>query len=129
MTQTRSFAHTPRSVTSARRFATEALQDAPAEALDAIALMVSELASNCIRHTNTGFDLTINQTEHEIRVEATDAATRQPRMRTPGPDDPDGRGLQIIDMLATKWGVEPVPGDGKTVWFTIRLAPVAGSRH
>jgi anti-sigma regulatory factor (Ser/Thr protein kinase) len=123
MKKTRSFRHTPQSVIAARRFATAALQDAPAETLETVALMVSELASNCVRHTDSGFDLTIIQTRHEIRVEATDHGDGEPSMRSPKPTDPTGRGLQIVDMLAADWGFEHRPASGKTVWFTITPAP------
>jgi hypothetical protein len=40
-------------------------------------------------------------------------------MRTPGPTDPDGRGLQIVDMLASSWGFDALPEGGKTVWFAL----------
>lgn len=119
MTRTMSFTHTPESVTSARRFAGEVLEGAADDARDAVALMVSELASNCIRHTDTGFDLTITRTAAEIRVEATDRGSGKPMVRDPGPSDPDGRGLQIIDMLASSWGFHPLPEGGKTVWFAL----------
>jgi anti-sigma regulatory factor (Ser/Thr protein kinase) len=119
MRRTKSFAHTPASVASARHFAGDALQGALGEVRDTIALMISELASNCIRHTDAGFKLTIIQTASEIRVEATDRGAGKPRMRTPGPTDPDGRGLQIVDMLASSWGFDALPEGGKTVWFAL----------
>ncbi|MET8949132.1 ATP-binding protein, partial [Streptomyces sp. NPDC004542] len=28
-----------------------------------------------------------------------------------------GRGLLLLDAVVGKWGVEPVTGGGKTVWF------------
>ena len=40
-------------------------------------------------------------------------------MRSPKPTDPSGRGLKIIDMLSSDWGVEQSAGAGKTVWFTV----------
>lgn len=120
MTRTRSFPHSPHSVTDARRFATEALPAAPAATLDIIALLVSELASNSVRHTDSGFDLTITAGAREIRVAATDRGAGRPRMRSPAPTDPSGRGLQIVDMLSASWGVEPHP-EGKTVWFTLAV--------
>lgn len=131
MRQTTSFAHAPESVTAARRFATDVLEGAPAAALEVVRLLVSELASNCIRHTDTGFELTIRQTGHEIRVEATDRGSGEPTVRRPGPLDPNGRGLQIIDMLSSAWGVEQSSGVGKTVWFTVELqapAPFESAR-
>lgn len=127
MKQTRSFEHTADSVTGARRFVKEVLRNAPAEVRDAVALMVSELASNCIRHTDSGFDLTISQAGEEIRVAATDCGGGEPRMRTPGPMDPSGRGLQIVNMFSTAWGYESRPGKDKTVWFSVRLDAVTAA--
>jgi hypothetical protein len=101
-----------------------------AETLEAVELMVSELATNCIRHTDSGFDLTIIRSGPDIRVEATDHAGGTPTMRSPKPTDPSGRGLKIVDMLSAGWGVRSGALAGKTVWFTIsdsRLA-TAGTR-
>jgi anti-sigma regulatory factor (Ser/Thr protein kinase) len=127
MTRTKRFVHAPESVAAARRFATDVLGGAPPAALDVVTLLVSELASNCIRHTDTGFELTIRQTGREIRVEATDRGSGQPTVRRPGPLDPNGRGLQIVDMLSDRWGFEQLSSRGKRVWFTVELqapAPV-----
>lgn len=117
--QTRTFPHETQSVPAARRFATSVLSDAGPDTLEAIELMVSELATNCIRHTDSGFDLTITRSGQDIRVEASDRAGGTPTMGSPAPTDPSGRGLKIIDMLAARWGVRPNSPKGKTVWFTI----------
>jgi anti-sigma regulatory factor (Ser/Thr protein kinase) len=116
---TRTFPHESESVPAARRFATSALRGVSADTLEAVELMVSELATNCIRHTDSGFELTISRTGGDIRVEATDGAGGRPRMRSPKPTDPSGRGLRIVDMLSAEWGVDPRPATGKTVWFTV----------
>jgi serine/threonine-protein kinase RsbW len=121
----RTFPHEPQSVPAARRFATSVLRGASQETLEAVELMVSELATNCIRHTNSGFDLTIIRNGLDIRVEATDRAGGTPTMRSPEPTDPSGRGLKIIDMLSLRWGVQSEPRAGKTVWFTISDAAPA----
>lgn len=122
MMNSRTFPHEPQSVPAARRFATSVLRDAPADVLEAVELMVSELATNCIRHTDSGFVLTITRGGGDIRVEATDHAGGTPIMRSPKPTDPSGRGLKIIDMLSAGWGVRSAAGagSGKTVWFTVR---------
>jgi serine/threonine-protein kinase RsbW len=92
-------------------------------------LMVSELATNCIRHTNTAFDITIVRERAEIRIEVTDRAGGTPVMRSPGPSEPTGRGLQIVDMLSKEWGVEQTSrATGKTVWFVVALEPLAVKR-
>lgn len=119
MTTKRSFSRKPESVAAARRFATQALAGTAADVLDAVELMVSELATNCIRHTNTAFDLKVERSKSNIRVEVTDRATGTPVMRSPGPDELTGRGLQIVNMLAQAWGVEQRTASGKTVWFTL----------
>jgi serine/threonine-protein kinase RsbW len=119
MNDTRSFPHDPQSVPAARRFATSALRGSSPETLEAVELMVSELATNCIRHTDSGFDLSITRTGDNIRVEASDRAGGTPTMRSPEPTDPSGRGLKIIDMLSAGWGVRSDGSRGKTVWFTI----------
>ena len=128
MTGRRRFEPVPASIPAARHFATEALGGASDEVLEVIPLLVSELATNCIRHTESGFELTVSINAREIRVEATDHGSGEPRMRTPEPTDPTGRGLQIIDLFATTWGVQHLPGGGKTVWFTLAVgAPVGAS--
>ena len=119
MRDTRTFPHEAQSVPAARRFATGALRGASAETLEVVELMVSELATNCIRHTDSGFDLTIIRNGCDIRVEATDHAGGTPTMRSPKPTDPSGRGLKIIDLLSARWGVDLGADSGKTVWFTI----------
>jgi anti-sigma regulatory factor (Ser/Thr protein kinase) len=123
MKRTRSFPHNPQSVPAARRFATSALNGATTDTLEAVELMVSELATNCIRHTDSAFDLTVIRAGGDIRVEATDGGGGTPAIRSPKPTDPTGRGLRIVDMLSTGWGVERGGGPGKTVWFTIAEAP------
>jgi anti-sigma regulatory factor (Ser/Thr protein kinase) len=123
MKRMRTFPAIPQSVHAARRFATDALGVLPAGALETIELMVSELATNCIRHERTSFYVTISRGQHEIRVEVTDSGSGVPTMRSPGPNDPSGRGLQIVDMLSDEWGIEPEVPAGKTVWFSLTVDP------
>jgi anti-sigma regulatory factor (Ser/Thr protein kinase) len=123
----RRFPCQPESVAAARRFATEALLHTPSEVQSAVELMVSELATNCIRHARTAFDLTLFEGDGEIRVEVTDCAGGTPSLRSPGPDDPTGRGLQIVQLLSEDWGVTRRTPLDKTVWFT--LASPAGVRE
>ncbi|HEX3977504.1 MAG TPA: ATP-binding protein [Solirubrobacteraceae bacterium] len=118
----RTFPAIPQSVHAARRFATDTLSSSPASTVEAVELMVSELATNCIRHERTSFHITILGSPQEIRIEVTDSGSGRPTMRSPGPDEPSGRGLQIVDMLSDTWGVEPENPSGKTVWFTMPVA-------
>ncbi len=122
MRRMRTFPAIPQSVHAARRFATDTLSGNPTSMVDAVELMVSELATNCIRHERTSFHITIMGSTQEVRVEVTDSGSGTPTMRSPGPDEPSGRGLQIVDMLSDSWGVEPEDPSGKTVWFTMPAA-------
>ena len=122
MRRMRTFPAIPQSVHAARRFATDTLSGSPASTVEAVELMVSELATNCIRHERTSFHITILGSAQEIRVEVTDSGSGTPTMRSPGPDEPSGRGLQIVDMLSDSWGVEAEQPSGKTVWFTMPAA-------
>ena len=105
---------------AARRFVTETLADLPPEQLQAIALMVSELAANSVRHAKAPFDITIRRSETTVRVEVTDDGPGAPVMRSPRSNESSGRGLHIVDTLADAWGVTE-EGAGKTVWLTLSL--------
>ena len=123
MKNRRRFPADAESVPAARRFANEALQDASRDVREAVELMVSELATNGVRHGRTSFEIVIHRTDTRIRVEVTDHGGGTPTMRSPTPDEPTGRGLRIVDLLSERWGVDG-GGDGKTVWFTLAYAPL-----
>ena len=54
-----------------------------------------------------------------LRVEVFDTSPRIPEMRKQRrPFEIGGRGLQLVNAIATRWGVESRPG-GKSVWFEI----------
>lgn len=132
----RTFPAIPQSVHAARRFAVDALAGSSADAVEAVELMVSELATNCIRHERASFHVAVIRNGGEVRVEVTDSGSGTPTMRAPRPDEPSGRGLRIVDMLSERWGVEPERPSGKTVWFAMQVSPAgqanvgrAGSQH
>ena len=127
MTAKRRFPAEARSVAAARRFAIDRLSGLPAETLDAVELMVSELATNCIRHAEAAFEVTIARRGRQLRVEVTDDAGGTPTKRSPAPEEPRGRGLQIVEMFSDAWGVESGRGAGKTVWFVLGGAGAAST--
>ena len=126
MTRTRRFKNDRHSVTAARHFATAVLARQPEEIVNAVELLVSELASNCVRHTDSDFEVAITATRTEISVAATDWGAGQPIMRSPAPTDLSGRGLVIIDALSAEWGVTHRGGErpAKTVWFSLTVQAV-----
>jgi serine/threonine-protein kinase RsbW len=119
--QQRRFPHTLISVTEARRFVLGALSDVPTPSREEIAVMVSELATNALRHGETAFTVCVEQTPHTVRIEVTDGGQGRPAVRSPGPSEPSGRGLRIVESLSDTWGVTSDGGAGKTVWFTLAV--------
>jgi anti-sigma regulatory factor (Ser/Thr protein kinase) len=104
-------------VTAARRFVRDVLSDRPLELVDVAELMTSELATNCVRHAHTGFEMTIHS-DGQIRVEVRDTGEGRPRLLDPTSREISGRGLRIVEAMSDAWGVIPA-SNGKAVWFTL----------
>lgn len=118
MTSASEFPCERRSVPAARHFTRQALASWPERVIDAAELMVSELATNCVRHAHSTFEIAIETSEQQIKVAVTDTGEGEPVLLSPSPLDPSGRGLRIVRELANAWGVVASP-HGKTVWFTL----------
>ena len=125
MTSARTFSSLPESVPAARRFARDVLRDQSSDLVDAAELMVSELATNCVQHAHTDFEITI-RTRDEVRVEVRDAGHGRPEVQSPPPLAPSGRGLRIVQEISDAWGIIPSPS-GKTVWFALNLQPATST--
>ncbi|MFF0434621.1 ATP-binding protein [Streptomyces sp. NPDC004327] len=99
---------------------------------ESAALVVAELAANAVTHgriRGRGFRLTLAVTETDagtLRIEVTDPrGDRTPQLPPLGPPPAPlaetGRGLLLVDALATRWGAAPYPPSGKTVWACLPL--------
>jgi anti-sigma regulatory factor (Ser/Thr protein kinase) len=95
------------------------------DTLEALMLIVSELATNAIRHARTRFNVALEHRGEAIRVKVTDTAPGLPELRDPAPTELGGRGMLIVSTVADRWGVEPQPV-GKTVWAEVTLADDQG---
>ncbi|MGW7594492.1 ATP-binding protein, partial [Streptomyces rubiginosohelvolus] len=86
-------------------------------------LCVSELLANVITHVGerTPVSLRVSATPSgRVRIAVSDpAAAIWPVLRETGPEGTSGRGLQLLDALALRWGVEQAPYR-KTVWCELR---------
>ena len=83
-------------------------------------LLVSELTTNAIRHGTPPVRLSLRLERNRLRVEVTDSSPALPELDHPGPDQIGGRGLQIVQLLAARWGASASPRRlGKTVWFEL----------
>lgn len=120
----------PEQVADARRQLKDLLHDwADEEQVDSAVLMVSEMATNVLVHTD-GDAVLIAEAAGErgkrrLRVEVADASDELPHKRRPGELASSGRGLVLMEMLADAWGVDP-RGEGKSIWFEIYEKGAAG---
>lgn len=83
-------------------------------------LLVSELVTNALQHGRGRIDVRIDRSPGQLRVSVDDESRAQPVVRSGDIDDDGGRGLLIVETLASSWGVRR-SGRGKSVWFTLRL--------
>ncbi len=112
---------------AARRFIEETLGAwGCEELLDTVTLLVSELVGNAVLHTTSEVQLSVRLVADRLRVDVIDRSTALPRRRSAGVEDQTGRGSDLVEMLATAWGVSGRP-DGKSVWFEIALPATVGS--
>jgi anti-sigma regulatory factor (Ser/Thr protein kinase) len=120
MIEERTFPNTRASVTQARRFVCNALEDIDPATRSEIAVMVSELAANAVLHAHTGFRVRItDHVDGSVRIEVIDSGPGEPHLRMTTPEQAGGRGLRIVAEFADRWGVAHEAADGKTVWFAV----------
>jgi len=109
-------------VSGARQFlrATLAGWDVSEECADIATLCLSELVTNAVIHSHGGCTVRVVLDEGILTTTVLDSGAAG--TATVGAlDDPlqvHGRGLQLVDALATRWGYE-LERDGAAVWFTL----------
>ncbi len=86
---------------------------AATEVVDDVVLVVSELVTNAVRHANGPIVLEVQRHSDGVEVGVEDASPVLPHPRSG--DEEGGRGLPIVDALASCWGVHNCP-TGKRVW-------------
>lgn len=107
----------PVAAREARKFVTEHLSDLVDEGT--LVLLTSELVTNGVLHARTHLRLGITAgSDHVLVTCGDDDPTGAPTMPPPDHGRPSGRGLMLVDAMASEWGVLR-SDDGKTVWFTL----------
>ena len=116
----------PQSAGQARRAVASLLGRSDLDSLvDVTMLLTSEVVTNAILHARTNVVVTVVVDPPIARVEVCDDAERYPEMRRPDEEATSGRGMVLVDTLATAWGVRPANG-GKCVWFEVGQTAVGG---
>jgi anti-sigma regulatory factor (Ser/Thr protein kinase) len=124
------------SVHSARSFALGTLTGwRLGELCENMELVVSELATNAIRH---GLRLAAPHTREPVRLSLirrgalvacalNDPGTGAPTLRDPSLLEIGGLGLHIVESLSARWGWAPLAPHGKIVWAVLAPEPLAGT--
>ena len=108
-------------VAEARRWARGVLAAWDADELEwELSQLLTEVVTNAVLHAGTTLRVVLEQdaASGRLRCEVTDGSPVRPRLRNHSAEATTGRGLQLLESVATSWGVQPV-GGGKTVWFEL----------
>ncbi|MDT0343172.1 ATP-binding protein [Streptomyces litchfieldiae] len=95
---------------------------------DTLVLLVSELVTNAVVHTGRPAVLRLTARvpprgrNVPVRLEVVDDSSRAPRPRRAEGEDTGGRGLELVEVLADRWGWQ-AEGAGKRVWCELDCAP------
>ncbi len=110
------------SVGRARSFVRACCAEAglPFDLCDTAVLLTSETVTNSFRHGCGGARVVVRADAAGLLVEVGDDDPRPPRRRQSDAEAIGGRGMAIVDLLASEWGTYATPV-GKVVWF--RLVP------
>lgn len=101
-----------------RRFVTDVLHRAGAEATDEILLVTSELITNAVRHGDGEVELRVKVLGSKVRLEVFDdghVRVEAPR-RAPSPTALGGRGLLLVRDVSRRWGSGFDPAGRTMVW-------------
>ncbi|MFD7975989.1 ATP-binding protein [Streptomyces sp. NPDC059071] len=95
------------------------------QAVDEAELVVTELATNVIKHVGEGAPATLvlETSGDRLRMELHDMSPVLPSTEIGRPDACDaecGRGLHLLASMSTAWGAVPM-GRGKAVWCELAL--------
>jgi len=118
MTTAAKFANDPSSPAAARRFVARLLAHCPPSVREPAVLLVSELATNAVRHARRGFSVSVEEGPGAVRIAVRDDGGGRPVVGAPTATDLSGRGLLIVKTLSEDFGIETEENE-TLVWFTL----------
>jgi GAF domain-containing protein len=114
----------PDAVLHARRFTARTLRSwGLTDEADGALLVVSELVTNGLLHTQGAVRLDLTLAGERLRVAVSDSSPRAPaKPVVPDWESTGGRGILLVEAVSAAWGSVPVSG-GKQVWAEIPVPP------
>lgn len=110
----------PEAVPAARRFVVTCLHHwGYDDYADSAALVATELVTNAVLHVGVGIELVVIAEADLVRLEVHDGSRVSPVQGVQGDDGMSGRGLAVVSMMSSRWGVEATDR-GKVVWAELR---------
>jgi anti-sigma regulatory factor (Ser/Thr protein kinase) len=109
----------PTSAAEARRFVARALRSVEPAVREVGVLLASELVTNALLYAQGRITVRVTPVEDAWRVAVHDGSPTKVAPRRVGLEATSGRGLALVEQLATSWGVELDDGRGKEVWFEV----------
>jgi len=113
----------PRVVGDARRFIRQHAPAVPADLLDVLLLLSSELVTNAVIHARTSLEVGITVTDRSLIVSVHDEDLGVAPERSESREG--GWGLGLVRTLAEDYDMERHAGAGKTAWFRVSRASKA----
>lgn len=112
------------SAAAARRFASQVLRSWGCDKLvDTAQPLISELVVNAVLHADSDVTIRLQLDHGALRVEVGDDSAALPEVQPLDPAAVTGRGLLIVDSVASTWGVQRTD-PGKVVWFELAVGDV-----
>jgi anti-sigma regulatory factor (Ser/Thr protein kinase) len=112
-----------RDVARARALVGDALNAPTYDACrDDVVLAVSELVTNALVHGAGQVHLTLSATDIAVRIEVDDRSSARPRVVEAAADATGGRGMRIVEVVSSAWGLTDRSDGGKTVWCEIPVS-------
>jgi anti-sigma regulatory factor (Ser/Thr protein kinase) len=117
----RTFPARTSSARRARRFVREVLagQSCPDQLVATVLLLTNETVTNALVHAHAAPEVTVLVATRAVRVEVRDGSSHLPVVRDASAESGSGRGMAIVQALATRWRAETIEGQGKVVWFEV----------
>ncbi|MET8956562.1 ATP-binding protein [Streptomyces sp. NPDC004129] len=94
----------------------------PSSAIDDSVLLASELVGNAVRYgPDTWITVNLLHVGDRLLLEVTDGSSVRPAVQQTDPADEQGRGMYLVQAIASAWGSRREALGGKTTWCTLAL--------